>query len=167
LSLNIEPDQVRCDDWEEYEFAEPREYNQRMSIAIRNLDRHGALHARRMGNRREGWQVLLAEFAAWAVGLHWQCPDEFKVLAEKQQETDADNNGRLGAITQRTETGYLITIGALLELLVSNQPSAGRGFPSEANVIAAICSLHPRMRGLSKRELEKKFAAAKRALTSE
>jgi hypothetical protein len=71
-------------------------------------------------------------------------------------------------MSSRVESGYLKTIGALLRLLLDKDVGGKRAvFQSQASVIAAIEQKFPQISGLSKRELEDKFAQANKSLTTD
>src|SRR5690606_21531950 len=95
--------------------------------------------------RPEDSQVRLAEFAAWALSVGWNIPDELKEIAATRGEpkpppTDRPNESQPGAnLTQRAELGYLKTIGALLGLLLKKSgPASKAPYPSQAAIIEAI-----------------------------
>ncbi len=78
-------------------------------------------------------------------------------------------------LPQRTETSYLNMIAALLDVITEGIPSVETpsgligpavGFKSEAKLITAIAHHYRGIDGLSKRNLEQKFPAAKRNLNT-
>jgi hypothetical protein len=71
------------------------------------------------------------------------------------------------ALAPKSESAYLNAIGALLWLLRSTTGTGKAFFPSDAAVITAIRAEHGGRHGLSERELQQKFAAAKRSLADD
>lgn len=85
--------------------------------------------------------------------------------AGKAQTTPKANSGSLDS---RAETAYLNTIGALLHLMLGKTP-AGKPqsvYASQTKIIEAILAHHGEKYGISQRNLEKAFAAAKKSLES-
>jgi len=72
-----------------------------------------------------------------------------------------------GKLTERSETGYLHVIGALLETLLGSSPAGKPNsvFDSQAAIVDSITAHYEGTRGLSKRSLDEKFAAARRSLS--
>ncbi|MNQ75169.1 hypothetical protein D3C85_899540 [compost metagenome] len=71
-----------------------------------------------------------------------------------------------GQLSERSEHTYLQIIGALLNTVLDSSP-AGKPlsvFKSQAAIVDAVTARHNDIPGLSKRTLDKKFAAANRTL---
>lgn len=81
--------------------------------------------------------------------------------------TGADASAR--TLSFRSETTYLHIIGGLLGLLLGHSPSGQpySRFRTEDAVMSTLLAQHSRRLGISERTLQAKFAAAKRALSSE
>jgi hypothetical protein len=86
-----------------------------------------------------------------------------KNALEQRSSQESGNSKQLAA---RSETAYLNAVGALLLLLLDKDSSGKPFFPSQASIISAIQSRFAGKHGLSERELEEKFAEAKRSLGS-
>jgi hypothetical protein len=71
------------------------------------------------------------------------------------------------ALAPKSESAYLNAIGALLSLLRLKAGTGKALYPSDAAVIAAIRAEQGGRHGLSERELQQKFAAAKRSLADD
>jgi hypothetical protein len=189
LSLNIEPDRVDRDrdpfhlalTDHDLPFNESQEFKDRIFVATRNMGGgNKPLRPTSMGDEPFASCVAFQQFAAWAIGIGWQCPEEFTGLAaphdrarhnsqvQREARTSTPGtNSAVQSISQRAEAGYLNTIGALLDLLLS-KGGDGRGlFPSEAAIINAIAERYPGKSGLAQRTLEERFAQAKRTLKVE
>lgn len=80
----------------------------------------------------------------------------------KERDTLANKVANGVPAHKRSETTYLNTIGVLLELIQTPKPERD----SEAKVIAEMVLNYSEKQGISKRNLEDKFAAAKQSLTS-
>ncbi|WP_081015297.1 MULTISPECIES: hypothetical protein [Pseudomonas] len=72
-----------------------------------------------------------------------------------------------GELNDRSEAGYLCVIGALLETLLGSSPGGvpNSVFKSQAAIVDSITAHFEGVLGLSKRSLDKKFAAARRSLS--
>ncbi|TWC63020.1 hypothetical protein FBY10_11539 [Pseudomonas sp. SJZ103] len=72
-----------------------------------------------------------------------------------------------GKLSERSETGYQYVIGALLETLLGSSPAGKPNsvFDSQAAIVDSIIAHYESTPGLSKRSLDKKFAAARRSLS--
>lgn len=70
-------------------------------------------------------------------------------------------------LSDRSETGYLYVIGALVETLLGSSPAGNHNsvFRNQASIVDSITSHYEGVTGLSKRSLDKKFAAARRSLS--
>ena len=71
-------------------------------------------------------------------------------------------------LTLKSENSYLMIIGALLDAIKGDVPQLGNPpvFESEAELITKLVSRYTGIQGLSKRNLEEKFARAKEAIDS-
>jgi hypothetical protein len=104
-----------------------------------------------------------AEPPLYPGGVGWQ----ESVYEEQLRAARGDKPDRSqDEISSRAELGYLKTIGALLRLLLEVRGKSAV-FPSQAAVIAAIETKFPDTSGLSKRELEAKFAQANKSLVAD
>jgi len=70
-------------------------------------------------------------------------------------------------ISDRSETAYLNIIGAMVSLLLAHSPSGKPHsvFRSQAAIVDALTAHHKDLPGISKRNLDDKFAAAKRRIS--
>lgn len=108
-------------------------------------------------------------------------PDEAELVIQRQHIESFENslaessNTEPGILSQRAEASYLNMIAALLDVITEGIPSPetttsklgpASGFKSEAKLITAISNHYRDVDGLSKRNLESKFPAAKRSLTA-
>ncbi len=114
-------------------------------------------------NNSDTWSadpvVLLPEFGAWAESLGYELRDEFPRGRDKATAQP---------LSPKAETTYLNIIAALLECISGDAPGVGK-HPSFSNQSALITFLDDKYKGisgLSKRNLEKYFAEAKRNLTA-
>lgn len=69
-------------------------------------------------------------------------------------------------VSQRSETTYLNTIGGLLGLMLGTSSTGAKHsvYKDQAAIISALLAHYPKTDGLSKSNLESKFAEAKRSL---
>lgn len=81
LSLNIDPDKVRCDQWV---FYESQEFKDRLYITCANLGRRLIKLASYGRNRDGGREVSLRQFASWVKQTGWQAPPELLALADEE-----------------------------------------------------------------------------------
>lgn len=72
-----------------------------------------------------------------------------------------------GKVSDRSEATYLHIIGAMLSLLLGHSPSGKPHsvFRSQAAIVDALTAHYDKLPGISKRNLDEKFAAAKRSLS--
>jgi hypothetical protein len=93
----------------------------------------------------------------WAIQREMAVPVQLLPLANVRESTE------------RTEATQLRIIGALLQVILGNQPNGkpNSAFRKQTAIIEAVCTTHPNQRGLSKRNLEDVFAQANRVLSSE
>lgn len=99
LSLGMEPEPVHTSpiSWygEELVFKDPKELNERLFVAARNLTSGGSLEPTSivMGDPARS-MVRLRQFAAWVLSLGWPVPPEFAALApHPRAEGAADTSG--------------------------------------------------------------------------
>lgn len=93
-------------------------------------------------------------------------PVAAKIGSKKPKRADSSSDGH--DLDPREETAYLNAIGALLHLMLGKTP-AGKAqsvFTSQNKIIEAMLAHHGEKYGISQRNLEKAFAAAKRSLES-
>ncbi len=95
--------------------------------------------------------------------------ESFENLLAEPSIVDSPN------LSARAETSFLNMIGALLDVITtgipSSEPTSSRigpaeNFKTESRLISAIAHHYEGINGLSKRNLEKKFPAAKRSVNS-
>lgn len=96
------------------------------------------------------YQEVLAELQA--IGLE---RENLKQLVDTQ-----------GIVSLRSELVYLRIIGALLALVLGHSPAGNplSVFDSQAAIVSFLVAHHGDLPGISKRTLDEKFAAARRAL---
>lgn len=72
-----------------------------------------------------------------------------------------------GRLSERSETGYLHVIGALVDTLLGSTPAGKPNsvFMSQAAIVDSITAHYEGVSGLGKRSLDEKFAAARRSLS--
>ncbi|WP_456412174.1 hypothetical protein [Thiolapillus sp.] len=117
-----------------------------------------------------------------AASYHPSCifPEQAEMIVQRQhieafeKSLSESSNIEPTPLPQRTETSYLNMIAALLDVITEGIPSVeetpsgligpAAEFKSEAKLISAIAHHYRGIDGLSKRNLEQKFPAAKRNL---
>lgn len=170
LSLNIDPKRVKHSphSWLAGEslFDEADDFEDRFTVATRSAGTTLVLSTVSPVNRAES-KVSLPGFSRWAGSLHWQMPDEMSVLADVAAIESKENASGDKALPQRADSTYLSIIGGLLGLMLGKTP-AGKpqsAYKDQAAIISALLAHYRGQPGISKRNLEKKFAEAKRSLS--
>lgn len=94
LSLDIDPDSLRCGDhlrWSCRGRIEPAvwdDFNTRLTIATRNVERDGAFARTAYCANPDYRAVACSEFVAFALKLSWAVPEEFAALAPPEQAAE-------------------------------------------------------------------------------
>lgn len=128
LSLDIDPDKARYTyNWkaEAHLTDESQEFKDRIEIAAAHVGRNPALTGEPADAFHQGeLAVKLAEFAGWALSLHWKLPVTLKRMGKKFAEEKAgravshvsprqhDTEENLGT---KGRNSYLLIIAALLK----------------------------------------------------
>lgn len=172
LSLNVEPTKYLKTTSLPRDFASPEirefctEHQRRMRIAQAHLSMSGPLYPLRpypgVANDPQA-EVSLPEFAALAERLGWPLPNRFPRQQTMQTASGEERSTR--PMGERERNGYLGIIDGLLGLLLGKTPAGHKQsvFETQTAVIEAMLANYPNRPGISKRNLEEKFAAAKRA----
>lgn len=103
------------------------------------------------------------DVTVWAAGKFPRFPLALKDLPVQGAVPETDRK----QLDSRAETAYLNVIGALLHSLLKKGANGIGAFSSAAKIIETIQAEFPNAYGLSPRELQDKFAAAKRSLRSD
>lgn len=119
-------------------------------------------------NTPDNWSVKLIEFVAWATSIEWDMPIELAVMAKPKALEPVPPKGEK-LLNEKSEPAHLNIIGALLGLLLDGKDDDDKPYSSiksQNDLIDILLDQHVNVPGITLDNLKKKFAAARRSVSS-